>query len=396
MSLKRFVISKRVGPNCENLKADVQTAQHLFNEAKLNKECGIEYMPVTGSFGHGLERAISILQSMKVQGELRQNYGILAPGSATWGKLVELAKQTGDAAAYWNSLTESQRQRHSETLQQLKIEKENWVPVTHHIFLALQSFLNQFPGATSFLQKLVGSNETKMNLLQLALSSVQLASFGYMTYKLGLGFNGFVIGLKALAETGSKGVGYLQRVADAFATGKLAPALQAWKKVLGKVGIVMIIIKAGVLFAHGEWKLAFIEVVKGVASLGIPVFGLIDAIFSVIDAIHPSAKQWPVYRFLRALNPADLIGNALANVISIVDLAWTAWGRNDYDMGQAILILGPQIALEITKLTLRGLLDRLRLGWEAVVWIAEWFRGIAQKVVGYGIPVGRQPAYALA
>lgn len=396
MSLKRFVLTKRVGRDCENLKPDVQTAQHLFNEANLDKECGISYMPVTGTYGQNLERAIGIFQSMKVQGETRQNYGILAPNSATWGKLVECAKQTGDAAEYWNSLTSSQRERYTANMQRLKIEKENWVPFTHNLGLALQAFLNDHPMALGFLQKIVGSNETGITLVQLALDSIQLAAFANMVWRLGLGVQGIVMALKSIVGLGGEGLQYMQRVANAFSMGPLTNALKASKGVLGKLGIVVILIKAGTLFASGQWKLAFIEVVKGVVSLAVPIVGLIDAIFSIIDAILPSVKEWPVYKFIRALNPADLVGNALANVFAIVDLAWTAWGRNDYDLAQAILKLGPQMAKEIVMRSLKGLLDLLRLGWEAIAWMAQWFKDVAQKVLGYRAPSYGNAAVAAA
>lgn len=385
MSLKRFVLKQRVGPYCENTKEDVQTVQYLFNAAGLWKELSIEYFPVTGVYGPGLERAISVFQSVKVQGETRQNYKILAPGSATWGKLVEAAKQSDDAAEYWNSLTPSQRERYSANLQQLKVEKANWVPFTHRAGLTLQAFLNDHPKALGFLQKLVGSNETGITLVQLALDSLQLVAFLNMVYRLGLGVEGAVLALKSLVGLGGQGVTYLQKVANAFSTGSLNNALQASKGVLGKIGIVVIVIKAGALFAAGQWKLGFIEVVKGAVSLAVPIVGLIDAIFSVLDAIFPSLKSWPPYKFVRALNPADLVGNTLAHVFAVIDLAWTAWGRNDWDVMESIKNIGLILAKEVLVKGLKELLNLIRLGWEAVAWIVQWLDGIRQSLLGYGM-----------
>lgn len=384
MSLKKFVLKQRVGPYCENTKEDVQTAQYLFNAAGLSQELGIEYFPVTGVYGPGLERAISVFQSVKVQGETRQNYRILAPGSATWGKLVESAKQSDDATEYWISLTPSQRERYSTNLQQLKVEKANWVPTTHKAMLALQILLNTYPRGLGWLQKLTGSSETGITLVQLALESIQLISFLYMVHEAGLGVDGAVLALKSLVGLGGEGVTYLQRVANAFSTGSLNNALKAVKGVLGKIGIFMILVKAGVYIAAGQWKLGFIEVVKGVVSVAVPIVGLIDAIFSVLDAIFPSLKSWPVYNFVRALNPADLVGNAVGNVFALIDLAWTAWGRGDWDVVDSIRKVGARV-IEVLDRGLEALLDFIRPAWNTVVWIGEWLKGIRQKLIGYGL-----------
>jgi hypothetical protein len=90
------------------------------------------------------------------------------------------------------------------------------------------------------------------------------------------------------------------------------------------------------------------------------------------------------------------VGNALANVFAVIDLAWTAWGRNDWDVPESLKQIGAILAKEIVLKSLQGLLDRIKLGWEAVAWILEWFQGIGQKLLGYGVQPGGRLAQGMA
>jgi hypothetical protein len=395
MSQTHFVLQARVGPHCENRKPDVQTVKMLFNRINL-RHLGIEYLGGQGECGPALETAINIFQMQYVPDETRPNRYIVAPHSATWRKLVEMSKQGSEEAALWNQLTPAQRQKYEENMQLLKIRKENWKPLYYDLGLALQSLLNTYPRALGWLQSLVGSTEKGITLVQAALSSAQLLAFGYMLHKLGVGVKGMTQALTSFFEVGGPGTAYLQRLANAFVGKSFADVVGRTKNALGGLGVVLIVVKAGVYFAQARWKQAFFEIVKGVASLAAPLFGVIDAIFSLLELVFPSLVKWPAYRLVKSLNPADLIGNGLANIMAIIDLAFTAWGRNDWTVTEAIEKMALIVLKELATSTLRAILSRIYMGWEQVVWIAEWFREIARKLVGYGLPAGGRVAVALA
>lgn len=384
-----YTIQRPVGKNAPNQPADVQTVQMLFNDSGFLPEVGYQRIPVSGNVSVVLEGVIHAFQQVKVR-EQRPYWEMVCPGSVTLQKLNEMAKTNAPGEKEWAALTVSQRQAWDENANRLKIEKENRRSMLYQMGQVMENLLNTCPAAKAFIEKLVGTQDTGVSLVQLALGSAQLVTYFSICWKLGLRPEHIVAAFKLLIGAGTPGVRMIERITNGVMLGSFGDVLLRYKSMLGSVSIFLTLMKALLQFSDGKWGPAFGELVKGMFMLAVPVAGFIDALLSVVEFFFPSLKGNPLWDFIKRLNPADMIKDAVAGVLATIGLFWEAWTRNDWNVWEVAKNAVVMIGGGILQKGAESVMDVLYKGWRALQWIINLVTGSTQTAANLS------PASAMA
>src|SRR5262249_36107981 len=127
-------------------------------------------------------------------------------------------------------------------------------------------------------------------------------------------------GFKVLATDGKNAQPIVVKVVEVFAP--MSPKMTALKghvKVAGHAAeFIGLLVNSAIWGGRGDDHIVAGELYKIAISNFVPWGALLDAVQSVIDAVYPSSKSDPIFKYFRAINPVAMGGIAVDSLGTII------------------------------------------------------------------------------